>query len=100
MWIRIVNAKADPDKVSEIRSLYNSQKLTDFFQSQKGHRFHYLLESPTVAGDIIFLTGWDSEAEMTEAFASDAHKEVGAKFKPYLVAPSEKAVYEVREPGE
>lgn len=97
MWLRIVNAKADPNKVEDIRKLYNSQELTDFFNAQKGHRFHYLLESPTDSSDIIFLTGWDSEEEMTAAFASDAHKKVGGKFKQYLTGPSERNVYEVHE---
>ena len=96
MWLRIVNAKADPTQVEKIRSLYNSQELTAFFEAQKGHRFHYLLESPTDPSDIIFLTAWDSEAEMTAAFDSDAHKEVGGKFKQYLTAPSERKVYEIR----
>jgi quinol monooxygenase YgiN len=97
MWLRIVKAKADPSKVEEIRNLYNSQELTDFFSSQKGHRFHHLLESPSDPGDIIFLTAWDSQEEMTEAFASDAHKKVGGKFKQYLVAPSERELYQVYE---
>ncbi len=81
----------------EIRNLYNSQELSDFFESQKGHRFQYLLESHAGSGDIVFLTAWDSFEEMTEAFASDAHKEVGGKFKQYLVAPSERKVYKVHE---
>ena len=97
MWIRLVHAKADPGKVEEIRKLYNSRELTDFFQAQPGHRFHHLLESPADQADSIFLTAWNSEAEMTAAFASEAHKLVGAKFKPYLVAPSERKVYEVHE---
>ena len=97
MWLRIVNAKADPTKVIDIRNLYNSQELSDFFASQKGHRFHHLLESNDDPEDIIFLTAWDSLEEMTEAFASDAHKEVGGKFKQYLVAPSVRKVYEVHE---
>ena len=97
MWLRITNSKADPTKVEDIRNLYNSQELTDFFQSQKGHRFHYLLESSTEQGDIVFLTAWESEEEMVAAYASDAHKQVGGKFKQYLVAPSEKAIYEVFE---
>jgi quinol monooxygenase YgiN len=95
MWIRLVFAKADPGKVEEIRKLYQSQELTDFFEAQPGHRFHHLLESPTDRGDIVFLTAWASEEEMTAAFASEAHKVVGAKFKPYLVAPSERKVYEI-----
>ena len=100
MWVRLVYAKAAPDKVSAIRELYNSQELTDFFQAQKGHRFHHLLESPTEPGDIIFLTAWNSEAEMVTAFESDSHKEVGGKFRPYLLAPSERTVYQVYESEE
>jgi quinol monooxygenase YgiN len=56
-----------------------------------------LLESSTEPGAIIFLTAWDSQEEMEAAYASDAHKEVGGKFKQYLVAPSEKHIYEVFE---
>ena len=97
MWIRLVFAKADPGQVEEMRKLYNSQELTDFFEAQPGHRFHHLLESPVDPDDVVFMTGWNSEAEMTTAFASDAHKKVGAKFKPFLVAPSERKVYEVHE---
>jgi len=97
MWIRLVFAKADPGKIDEIRKLYQSQELTDFFEAQPGHRFHHLLESPTDRGDIVFLTAWNSEAEMTAAFESEAHEIVGPKFKPYLVAPSDRKVYEVRE---
>jgi len=95
MWIRLVFAKADPGKVLEIRNLYNSQELADFFESQPGHRLHHLLESSTDTRDIVILTAWDSEEEMITAFDSDAHKKVGAKFKPYLVAPSQRKVYEV-----
>ena len=97
MWIRLVFAKAAPAKVADARNLYTSQELTDFFEAQPGHRFHYLLESPTESGDIVFLTAWDSQEQMTAAFDSEAHKQVGAKFKPFLVAPSERMVYEVRE---
>ncbi len=97
MWLRIVNAKADPSKVENIRNLYNSQELTAFFEAQKGHRFHYLLESPTNPSDIIFLTAWDCEEDMTAAFDSEDHKAVGGKFKPYLVAPSERKVYKVHK---
>ena len=79
MWLRIVHAKADPAKVEEIRNLYNSQALTNFFNAQKGHQFHYLLESPANPSDIIFLTAWDSQEEMNAAFNSDAHQEVGGK---------------------
>ena len=97
MWIRLVFAKPDPGKVEEIRKLYNSQELTDFFEAQPGHRFHHLLESSADPNEVVFLTAWDSEAEMTAAFASEAHKTVGAKFKPFLVAPSERKVYEIHE---
>ena len=97
MWLRFVSAKAEPSKVIEIRNLYDSQELTDFFALQKGHRFHYLLESHTDPGEIVFLTAWDSLEEMTEAFASDAHKAVGGRFKQYLGAASEINVYEVHE---
>ena len=97
MWLRMVSAKADPAKVVDIRNLYLSQQLTDFFASQKGHRFHYLLESQADPSDIVFLTAWDSLEEMTEAFDSDAHKNVGSLFTPYLVGSSEKKVYEVHE---
>ena len=100
MWIRLVHAQAAPDKVAAIRELYNSQELTDFFQAQQGHRFHHLLESPTEPGDIIFLTGWASEAEMIAAFDSEAHKIVGGKFRQYLVAPSTRTVYQVVETNE
>ncbi len=96
MIIRITYSHAYPDKVADIRELYRSQALTDFFNSQKGHRFHYLLESKE-PGEIIFLTAWDSEKEMEEAYASEAHRQVGAKFKPFLRAPSTKQIYEVHE---
>ena len=79
MWLRIVSAKADPSKVEDVRNLYTSQELTTFFNAQKGHRFHYLLESPTDPSDIIFLTAWDSQEEMTTAFDSEAHKKVGGR---------------------
>lgn len=97
MWIRVVNSKADPTKVKNIRELYNSQSLSDFFESQKGHRFHHLLETDDGSGNIIFLTAWDSLEEMKTAFDSDAHKVAGGKFKPFLVAPSKRNVYEVHE---
>ncbi len=97
MWIRLVTSHADPTKVVDIRNLYNSQELSDFFEAQKGHRFHHLLEADDDSGDIVFLTGWDSLEEMNEAFESDDHKRVGGLFKQYLVAPSERKVYQVHE---
>jgi heme-degrading monooxygenase HmoA len=45
----------------------------------------------------MFVTAWDSQEEMTTAFASEAHKKVGGKFKPFLVAPSSVKVYQVHE---
>ena len=97
MWLRLVHAKADPTRVEDVRNLYNSQELTEFFEAQQGHRFHYLLESSTKPGDIVFLTAWDSQEEMAAAFDSEEHKSVGGKFKQYLVAPSEREVYEIHE---
>ena len=97
MIIRVTFSHADPTKVEEIRSLYQSQELTDFFESQPGHRFHYLLESVDDKSDIIFLTAWDSVEAMDAAYASEAHKKVGGKFKPFLTAPSTRRIYEVHE---
>jgi quinol monooxygenase YgiN len=97
MIIRLTFSHADPDKVTDIRALYLSQELNDFFNSQKGHRFHYLLESGEDKSDIVFLTAWDSVEEMDAAYASEAHHIVGSKFKPFLTAPSSKRIYEVHE---
>ena len=97
MILRLTFAQADPNRVEEVRALYNSQELNDFFNSQKGHRFHYLLESPAEESNIIFLTAWDSQEEMDAAYASRAHRKFGGKFKPFLLAPSTKKIYEVYE---
>lgn len=97
MILRLTFAQADPRRVEEARALYNSRELNDFFNSQKGHRFHYLLEAPAEEHNIIFLTAWNSQEEMDAAYASEAHQKVGGKFKPFLLAPSTKKIYEVYE---
>ncbi len=48
MFVRLTFTKSDPASAEAARSLYNSAEVSGVLERQKGHRFHYLLESADV----------------------------------------------------
>ena len=45
MFVRMAFTKIDPDDLEAVRALHYLDELWGVLARQKGHRFHYLLES-------------------------------------------------------
>ncbi len=45
MFVRMTFAKIDPDSLEAVRALHYRDEIWGVLARQKGHRFHYLLES-------------------------------------------------------
>jgi heme-degrading monooxygenase HmoA len=66
-FVRMTFTKSDPASAEAARVLYNSDEVSGVLERQKGHRFHYLLESADVPGEGVSVTAWDSR-EDAEAY--------------------------------
>ncbi len=45
MFVRMTFTKTDPAHYDEAIALFNSEEVSGVISQQKGHRFHYLLQS-------------------------------------------------------
>ncbi len=91
MFVRMTFTQSDPASAQAARALYNSEEVSGVLDRQKGHRFHYLLESVDVAGEGVSVTAWDSRED------AEAYEMSGAKFLPFYTGPARLSSYEVRE---
>ncbi len=97
MLVRMTFTQSDPASAEVARTLYNSEEVPGVLDRQKGHRFHYLLESVDVPGEGVSVTAWDSREDAEAYETSGAYEELVAKFVPFYTGPARLASYEVRE---
>ncbi len=97
MFVRMLFTQSDPASAEAARALYNSDEVSGVFDRQKGHRFHYLLESVDVAGEVVSVTAWDSREDAEAYERSGAYEELVAKFVQFYTGTPRLASYEVRE---
>ena len=96
-FLRMTFTKSDPACAEAARALYNSGEVSGVLSRQRGHRFHYLLESADVPGEGVFVTAWDSREDAEAYEMSGAYEELVAKFSHFYTAPARLGSYEVRE---
>ena len=97
MFVRMTFTKSDPACAEAARALYNSDEVSGVLERQKGHRFHYLLESADVPGEGVSVTAWDSR-EAAEAYEmSGAYEELVAMFTEFYTGPARLRSYEAHE---
>jgi heme-degrading monooxygenase HmoA len=97
MFVRMTFNRDDPAVVDEANAMYNSEEVSGVIGRQKGHRFHYLLESVDVPGEGVSVTAWDSREDAEAYERSGAYEELEAKFGNFHTGPERLASYEVRE---
>ena len=97
-FLRMTFTKSDPACAEAARALYNSGEVSGVLSRQRGHRFHYLLESADVPGEGVSVTAaWDSREDAEAYERSGAYEELEAKFGNFYTGPARLASYEVRE---
>ena len=101
MFVRMTFTKTDPAHSDEAIALFNSEQVSGVIGQQKGHRFHYLLQSVEDPTEGVTVTAWDSR-EDAEAYAqqSGPFKELLGKFTRWHTRPAEVRTYEVVGGGE
>ena len=97
MFVRMTFIKNDLDSLEAVRALYNSDEVSGVLDRQKGHRFHYLLESVDDVTEAVSLTAWDSREDAEAYERSGAYEELLAKFSHFHTEPARLHSYEVRE---
>ena len=97
MFVRMTFTQSDPASAEAARALYNSDEVSGVLDRQKGHRFHYLLESVDVAGEGVSVTAWDSREDAEAYEMSGAYEELVAMFNQFYTGPAQLRSYEVHE---
>ncbi len=97
MFVRMLFTKIDPDGLEAVRALYYRDEIGGVLARQKGHRFHYLLESVDDPTEGVFVTAWDNR-EDAEAFEdTDAYEELADKFTHFHSERPQLRSYEARQ---
>ncbi len=97
MFVRMTFTKIDPASAEAVRALYYRDEIWGVLDRQKGHRFHYLLESVDVPGEGVSVSAWDSRQDAEAYEMSGAYEELVARFRNFYTGPARFASYEVRE---
>ena len=97
MFVRMTFTQSDPASAEAARALYNSEEVSGVLDRQKGHRFHYLLESVDVAGEGVSVTAWDSRQDAEAYEMSGAYEELVAMFVEFYTGAARLRSYQVHE---
>ena len=97
MFVRMTFTKSDPASAEAARALYNSDEVSGALDRQRGHRFHYLLESVDVPGEGVSVTAWDSREDAEAYEMSGAYEELVAMFVQFYTGPARLRSYEMPE---
>ena len=96
-FVRMTFTKSDPACAEAARALYYRDEIRGVLERQKGHRFHYLLESVDAPGEGVSVTAWDSREDAEAYERSGAYEELVARFIHFYTGPARLGSYEVRE---
>ena len=95
MFVRMNFTQSDP--ASAEAALHALDEIAGVLERQKGHRFHYLLESVDTPGEGVFVTAWDSREDAEAYERSSAYEELADKFTYFHTGAARLRSYEVRE---
>ena len=62
MWIRLIENKIQPDKLDEVRTIYN-QEIIPVVKMQEGNIETFLMESKDRKGVVISFTSWETQED-------------------------------------
>ena len=97
MFVRMLFTKIDADSLEAVRALHYRDEIWGVLARQKGHRFHYLLESVDVPGEGVSVSAWDSRQDAQAYEMSGAYEELVAMFVQFYTGPPRLRSYEVHE---
>ena len=97
MFVRMTFTKIDPASAEAVRALYYRDEIWGVLERQKGHRFHYLLESADVPGEGVSVSAWDSREDAEAYEMSGAYEELVAMFVQFYTGAARLRSYEVHE---
>ena len=80
MWIRLIEVKIQPDKLDEIRKIYN-EEIVPTVKTQKGNVDMFLMESMDREGEVISFTSWESQEDGDAYEGSGTYVEMVNKVK-------------------
>jgi len=80
MYIRMTFFKLKPEKMKELRELYNKEVIAAH-KGHKGIRFVHLLESLENKDEGFSVTAWDTKADIETYERSGDYERLVAKFK-------------------
>jgi heme-degrading monooxygenase HmoA len=95
MFVRMTFTKSDPATLDAVVPLYNSEEVSGVIGRQKGHRFHYLLQSVDEPTDYVSVTAWDSREDAEVYERSGTYEELTGKFMQSYTRPPRLRSYEV-----
>jgi heme-degrading monooxygenase HmoA len=97
MFVRMNFTQSDPASAEAARALHYRDEIAGVLARQRGHRFHYLLESVDDATEGVFVTAWDSREDAEAYERSSAYEELADKFTYFHTGAARLSSYEVRE---
>ena len=80
MWIRLIEVKIQPDKLDEIRKIYN-EEIIPTVKTQKGNVDIFLMESMDRENQVISFTSWENQEDGDAYEASGTYVEMVNKVK-------------------
>jgi len=97
MWVRLTSVKAHPDKLDELRKIYNEEIVPRVKAEVKGVKDVFLLECIEDKGEVISFAAFESKADGDAYEASGLYKEmVGKVSHTFAESPALKS-YKVKK---
>ena len=95
MWVRLTFVKIQPDKVDEVRKIYNDE-IVPTVKAQKGNVDIFLMESVGEDEEVISFASWDSKENGDAYEASGTYIEMVNKVKHGFAGSPTLQSYEVK----
>ena len=95
MWIRLIEVRIQPDKLEEMRRIYN-EEIVPAVKAQKGNIDVFLMESLDREGQVFSFTSWESQADGDAYEASRGYFQNVNKVKHTFVGMPTLWSYEVK----
>jgi quinol monooxygenase YgiN len=96
MWIRLIEVRIQPDKLDELRKIYN-EEIVPVVSSHKGNIEVLLMESQDRPGQIISFTSWESQEDGDAYEGSGTYVKMVNKVKHTFVGMPTLWSYEVKK---
>ena len=100
MWMQITQIRTDPAKAGELIALIRNDEVVGAAIGTGKAQTSYVLQSTQDPGEIVSITVWEDAESGLAFFSGAAYAELGRQMRPYLIAPPERAGYEIKRMGQ